>query len=185
LRYHAFCMGQLGGGAWSIQSRGADALVLDDSSWAENGTFLLRCARSTLVTEGRIHDTWRHHHCDIYRAGELIVQIATSLRFGIRARFIGEVPGPDVLAIDGCFIEQNYRFMRCMRTVANVSTVWDGDGSGFAIEVREDEDQAMIVACALAIRALCGPPARACVLSLPSVPRAVAAGHVRTVGAQG
>jgi hypothetical protein len=144
------------------------------------------CPRSSLVTEGRVHDTWRHHHCDIYRGGEQIVQIATSLRFGIRARFIGEVPGPDVLTINGCFVEQNYRFLRCNRTVANVSTVWDGDGAGFAIESRDNEDQALIVACALAIRVLCGAPAPAAAIKFPQVP-SVPTPHVaaRMVGVQG
>jgi uncharacterized protein YxjI len=157
-------------GGWQVQSRGDDALQLDVSSWDLHRTFRLNSARSSLMTEGRVHDSWRHHHCDIYRGGELVVQITTSLRFGIRARFVGEVPGPDVLAISGCFVEQNYRFLRCARTVANVSTVWDGDGAGFAIEIRDNEDQALIVACALAIRVLCGAPAPAAAIRFPQLP---------------
>jgi uncharacterized protein YxjI len=185
LRYHVSCTDELGDSGWSIEPQSGPRLAIDDSAWDSSRTFSLGVTDGRVPTTCRITSTWRHHHCDIYRGEERIVHISTTFLADIRAKFVGEVPGPDVLAIRGCFIEQHYRFLRCQRTVASVSTVWDGDGGGFAVEIRDNEDQLMVLACAVGIRALCGAPKRACTLSLQPIQTMPGTGRLHRIGAQG
>ena len=169
MRYHFLCSGELGDASWTVASDGGPRFRIDDHEWLTARKFRLLGEEPSLTTEARVYSTWRHQNVHICRGGEIAAHISTSLLADIRARFVGDVPGPDVLTVTGCFVEQNYRFLRCSRTVASVSTVWDGDGTGFVADVRDNEDQALILASVLAIRCLCGAPMRRVSLSLPEV----------------
>lgn len=168
MRYHVLCPGTLIGDGWSISADpSGPRFQIDAGDRPGPSAFRLLDRETGASTEGRVRSTWRHELCDLYRAGELAATISTSLLRDIRAQFVGEVPGPDMLEIRGDFVEQNYRFYRCSRTVAIVSTVWDEAREGFGVEIRPNEDQAMVLAAVLGIRCLCGEPRQTRVFGVP------------------
>jgi hypothetical protein len=171
--------------AWTITTEGdSPAMSVDLGTHAGRASFALTEMASGRVIEGRLRSTWRHEICEIFRHDDLAASISTSLLRDIRAWFVGDVPGPDTLQVRGDFVEQNYRFFRCTRTVAVVSTLWDDPRRGLGVEVRPCEDQAMILAAVLAIRCLCGEPERAAVFGLPRLRhgRTPALSRVRATG---
>ena len=170
MRYHVMCPGALGDSSWLVRSQdGSVSYQVADKNWAADRAFALLDARSVVVAEGRMRNTWRHRVCDLYRGGELAAHISTSVLRDIRTSFVGEMPAPDRLYLEGDFPEQQYSFFRCSRSVAVVSTVWDeSDECGFGVEIRRGEDHVTILAATLAIRALCGERPRTRIIARPA-----------------
>lgn len=157
MKFQVQCPGPLAESDWPVTSKdGTVHYRVEGWGWNARKTFVLVDARSNIVAEGRVRTRWPHHICDLFRTGELAAHIRTSVFRAIRSRFVGEVPGPDTLDLRGRFVQGQFYFSRCARTVALVSTARSDGDEGFSVEVKEHEDPALILAAAVAVRCLCG-----------------------------
>ena len=165
-RYHIKCAKEPLGSGWTVESEpGSDHFSIAQDDWRRTGTFVVADSRGRSPTEARARRTWRHRMFDLFRSDELVAVVRTSLRSGIRAEFVWEMPGPDVLELRGEFEDMNFRFVRGERTVGVVSTLEEQDGI-FCVEVLPCEDQSLILAVAVAVRFLCAES-----LGMPNLPR--------------
>jgi uncharacterized protein YxjI len=88
---------------------------------------------------------------EIDRGGETIAVVKKRLFTLARARFNVDVPGPDDLEAKGDFLDHEYVFERSGREVARVSKRWFSLADTYAVEVDADQDDALILACAVII----------------------------------
>jgi uncharacterized protein YxjI len=107
-----------------------------------NGTELLHI-RQKLLSIGPQYE--------IHRGGEAIAIVKKRLFTLARARFSVDVPGPDDLEATGDFLDHEYVFRRADREVAHVSKRWFSIADTYAVDVDPEEDDPLILACALVI----------------------------------
>jgi len=88
---------------------------------------------------------------EIERGGETIAVVKKQLFTFLSARFSVDVPGPDDLEARGDFLDHEYVFERSGREVARVSKRWFSIADTYGIDIDPDQDDALILACAVVI----------------------------------
>jgi len=88
---------------------------------------------------------------EIERGGETIAVVKKRLFTLARARFNVDVPGPDDLEASGDFLDHEYVFERAGREVARASKRWFSLADTYGVDIGPDQDDALILACAVVI----------------------------------
>ena len=88
----------------------------------------------------------------IFRDGRLQAMVKKRRFTLLRDKFRVEThDGAPDIEIEGNILEHNYRFERAGRRVARVSKQWVSLRDSYGIDVAEDEDDVLILACAIII----------------------------------
>ena len=95
---------------------------------------------------------------DVLRGGEVIATISKALFAPFHAKFKVEVPGGDDIRIDGSILDHEYRLQRGNRTIANISKRWFTFTDTYGIETGPGEDDALILAIAVALDEMAHDP---------------------------
>lgn len=88
---------------------------------------------------------------EIERGGETVAVVKKRLFTLVHARFNVDVPGPDDLEARGDFLDHEYVFERSGREVARVSKRWFSIADTYAVDIDPDQDDVLILACAVVI----------------------------------
>lgn len=92
---------------------------------------------------------------EITRGNELLAVVKKQLFTLFRCKFTVDVPGPDDLEAQGSFLDMEYRFERGGRTVAEVSKRWFSLGDTYGVDIRDGEDDVLILASTVVIDMIC------------------------------
>ena len=94
---------------------------------------------------------------EIWRDGRLAAVVQRELFSFLHHRFTVDVPGPDDLEATGSLTDHEYEFRRGERVVATVSKRWFTLRDTYGIDIDDDEDQVLLLACAVVIDEACHP----------------------------
>lgn len=94
---------------------------------------------------------------EISRGGELVAVVKKEIFALLHHRFTVDVPGPNDLEAEGSFTDHEYEFRRAGRTVATVSKRWFSWRDTYGIDIDDDEDQILLLACAVVVDEACHP----------------------------
>ena len=94
---------------------------------------------------------------EITRGGALVAVVKKALFAPFHHRFTVDVPGPDDLEAEGNLTDHEYQFRRGARVVATVSKQWFTLRDTYGIEIDDDEDQVLLLACAVVVDEACHP----------------------------
>jgi len=92
---------------------------------------------------------------EITRQGTLAAVVKKQLFTFFRCKFTVDVPGPDDLEAQGDFLDMEYAFTRGGRTIAEVSKRWFSWADTYGVDVRECEDDVLILASTVVIDMVC------------------------------
>lgn len=92
---------------------------------------------------------------EITRNGELAAVVKKHLFTFLRCRFTVDVPGPDDLEAQGSFLDMEYTFTRANQVVAEVSKRWFSFADTYGVEIREEQDDVLILASTVVIDMVC------------------------------
>src|SRR5512141_509906 len=92
---------------------------------------------------------------EITRNGELAAVVKKHLFTFFKCKFTVDVPGPDDLEAQGNFLDMEYTFTRAGQVVAEVSKRWFSWTDTYGVDVREDEDDVLILASTVVIDMVC------------------------------
>ena len=100
-----------------------------------------------LLAIGHAYDIWREEQLfATVREGWLPV---VRYRFGVDVTPAG--PGPEDVSITGDFWNHDYAFERAGRPIATVSRRWFSLADSFGVDVADDADAVLILACAVVV----------------------------------
>lgn len=83
----------------------------------------------------------------LYRGGNLAAEIAKEFTFFSPKYYIDGAP----FTIEGDFFSHNYEILRNGTTVAEISKAWFSWGDSYAIDMRETEDELLMLAILIVI----------------------------------
>ncbi|KAF0246140.1 MAG: hypothetical protein FD180_971 [Planctomycetota bacterium] len=92
---------------------------------------------------------------EIYRGGRLAAVVKKHLFALFRCKFTVDVPGPDDLEAQGSFLDMEYTFTRRGHVVAEVSKRWFSWSDTYGVDVRQGEDDVLILASTVVIDEVC------------------------------
>ncbi len=92
---------------------------------------------------------------EITRGDELLAVVKKQLFTLFRCKFTVDVPGPEDLEAQGSFMDMEYRFERGGRTVAEVSKRWFSWSDTYGVDIRDGEDDVLILASTVVIDMIC------------------------------
>ena len=92
---------------------------------------------------------------EIYRGGRHAATVRKSLFSFLRCTFTVDVPGPGDLEARGDFLDHEYTFTRGDDVVAQVSKKWFSWRDTYGIDIREGEDEVLLLACAVVVERAC------------------------------
>lgn len=92
---------------------------------------------------------------ELHREGQLHAVVKKHLFTLFRCRFTVDVPGPDDLEATGSFLDCEYTFARGDEVVATVSKKWFSWADTYGVDIREGEDDAVILASTVVIDMVC------------------------------
>jgi uncharacterized protein YxjI len=92
---------------------------------------------------------------EITRGNELLAVVKKQLFTLFRCKFTVDVPGPDDLEAQGSFLDMEYQFERGGRTVAEVSKRWFSWSDTYGVDIRDGEDDVLILASTVVIDMIC------------------------------
>jgi uncharacterized protein YxjI len=92
---------------------------------------------------------------EIQRSGELVAVVKKRLLSLFHHRFTIDVPGPDDLEAKGDFFDVEYEFTRSGSHVATVSKRFFALRDTYGIDIRDGEDDVLILASAVVIDMIC------------------------------
>jgi uncharacterized protein YxjI len=92
---------------------------------------------------------------EITRNGELAAVVRKQLFTFFHCKFTVDVPGPDDLEAKGSFLDLEYTFARGAQTVAEVSKRWFTLSDTYGVDIREGEDDVLILASTVVIDLAC------------------------------
>ena len=92
---------------------------------------------------------------EITRNGELAAVVKKHLFTLFRCKFTVDVPGPDDLEAQGSFLDMEYTFSRAGETVAEVSKRWFSFTDTYGVDIREGQDDVLILASTVVIDMVC------------------------------
>jgi uncharacterized protein YxjI len=87
--------------------------------------------------------------------GGLAAVVRKHLFTFFRCKFTVDVPGPDDLEAQGSFLDMEYSFKRGGSTVAEVSKRWFSFRDTYGVDIREGEDDVLILASTVVIDMVC------------------------------
>lgn len=93
--------------------------------------------------------------CEIYRGGDLFAIVKKEMFTFFKCRFTVDVPGPDDLEAEGDFTDHEYVFTRNGSLVATVSKQWFSWSDTYGVDIREGEDDVLILASTVVIDMAC------------------------------
>ena len=73
----------------------------------------------------------------------------------IHCRFSVDVPGPDDLEAKGSFLDMEYAFSRGDEQVAEISKRWFAWSDTYGVDIRDGEDDVLILAATVVIDLAC------------------------------
>lgn len=88
---------------------------------------------------------------EIWRDGQQLAVVRKAFIKFIRDKFEVDVPGPDDLEIKGNILDHEYTFRRGNDEVAHVSRHWVSLTDTYGVDIREGEDDVLILASAVVI----------------------------------
>ncbi len=88
---------------------------------------------------------------EIWQNGERLAVVSRSLVKIFRDKFQVDVPGPDDFEVQGDFLSREYTFRRQGEVVAQVSRRWFSITDTYGVDIREGEDEVLILASAIII----------------------------------
>jgi uncharacterized protein YxjI len=92
---------------------------------------------------------------EIYRSGQLQAVVTRELFSFFTCKFAADVAGPDDLAAEGDFLDQEYVFNRGSCQVAAVSKQWFSWTDTYGVDIAEGEDDLLILAATVVIDMAC------------------------------
>jgi uncharacterized protein YxjI len=92
---------------------------------------------------------------EIWHQGELEAVVKKELFTFFHCVFHVDEPGHDALTAEGNFNDHEYVFTRAGRQVASVSEQWFTFADTYGVEVDEQEDPVLILACTVVIDEAC------------------------------
>ncbi len=92
---------------------------------------------------------------EITRGGELLAVVKKQLFTLFRCKFTVDVPGPDDLEAEGSFLDLEYTFTRGGERVAEVSKRWFSWSDTYGVDIRDGEDDVLILASTVVIDMVC------------------------------
>jgi len=92
---------------------------------------------------------------EIYRDGSLAAVVKKKLFTLIHCRFSVDVPGPDDLEAKGSFLDMEYAFSRGDEQVAEISKRWFAWSDTYGVDIRDGEDDVLILAATVVIDLAC------------------------------
>ena len=92
---------------------------------------------------------------EIYQGGDLRAVVKKELFTFFKCRFTVDVPGPDDLEATGDFLDHEYEFTRHGDLVATVSKRWFAWTDTYGIDIRDGEDDVLVLASAVVIDMIC------------------------------
>ena len=94
---------------------------------------------------------------EISRGGKQLALVKKSLFTLFSCKFTVDVPGPDDLEASGSFTDHDYAFVRGGHEVARVSKKWFALTDSYGVEIKEGEDDVLILASTVVIDMCCHP----------------------------
>lgn len=94
---------------------------------------------------------------EIIRNGQVAAIVQKQLFSLVHHRFTVDVPGPNDLEAEGNFTDHEYVFQRGTMPVATVSKKWFSLADTYGIEIAPEEDQVLLLACAVVVDEACHP----------------------------
>ncbi len=88
---------------------------------------------------------------EIWQNGKQIAVVSRALIKFFRDKLTVDVPGPDDLDVQGDFFSREYTFRRHGEVVAQVSRRWFSITDTYGVDIREGEDDVLILASAIVI----------------------------------
>jgi uncharacterized protein YxjI len=88
---------------------------------------------------------------EITVAGQEVAEVRKHFFTPFRDSFTIDVPGPDDLELRGNFLDHKFTIRRGDQTVATVSKRWFALRDTYGVEIAEDEDWLLLLACVLAL----------------------------------
>jgi len=92
---------------------------------------------------------------EITRDGATAAVVKKHLFTLFRCKFTVDVPGPDDLEAQGSFLDMEYTFTRGGLTVAEVSKRWFSWADTYGVDIRQDDDDVLILASTVVIDMAC------------------------------
>ena len=92
---------------------------------------------------------------EVYRGGRQVATVKKSLFSFLHCTFTVDVPGPGDLEARGDFLDHEYTFTCGDDVVARVSKKWFSWRETYGIDIREGEDEVLLLACAVVIERSC------------------------------
>jgi uncharacterized protein YxjI len=92
---------------------------------------------------------------ELFRNGELVAVVKKELFSPFHHTFHVDVPGPDDLKAEGNFLDREYTFTRRDEVVATVSKQWFTFADTYGIDIKEGEDEILILASAVVVDMSC------------------------------
>ena len=83
--------------------------------------------------------------------GKQLAVVKKHLFTFFKCRFSVDVPGPDDLEATGSFLEHEYTFERGGEEIATVSKKWFSFGDSYGVEIKDGQDDILILASAIVI----------------------------------
>jgi len=92
---------------------------------------------------------------EITRDGAVAAVVKKHLFTLFRCKFTVDVPGPDDFEAQGNFLDMEYTFTRGDQPVAEVSKRWFSWSDTYGVDIREGEDDVLILASTVVIDMVC------------------------------
>jgi uncharacterized protein YxjI len=92
---------------------------------------------------------------ELWKQGELLAVVKRELFSFIHHRFTVDVPGPNDLEAEGDFLDHEYTIARGDQVVATVSKRWFSWTDTYGIEVRDGQDDVLVLATAVVVDMVC------------------------------
>ena len=93
---------------------------------------------------------------EIERGGEIFATVKKELFTFFKTKFEVDVPGPNDYRVEGNFLDYEYTFTRQKDgVVANVSKQWFSWADTYGVDIKDGEDDVVILATAVVIDQVC------------------------------
>jgi uncharacterized protein YxjI len=92
---------------------------------------------------------------EVHVGNELFATVKKKLFTFFHCKFEVDIPGPDDLEAEGDFLDHEYTFSRHGSVVASVSKKWFSWTDTYGIDIRDGEDDVLVLASAVVIDLVC------------------------------
>ena len=138
---------------WIEDDHGERAFQVDEMALAKLSAFILRDLHGIEVAKLEHEDLRSQKAADIFRQGAALATVRRA-RAGLRHHYDIESPDAGNLEVHGHIGRYDYEIRRGGDVVATISKDWSRPDAAYGVEVSTGEDEAMLVAAAVAIESL-------------------------------